>query len=706
MFSFLNSAMLIAGATAVIPLLIHLFSRRKMRVITFSSLRYLQAMQKRQVRRIKIRQLLLLALRTIILALAALAFARPVTKSGYLGSQAGVSAVILFDRSASMSQESTDGPLFELAQARALGVVSAFSEADEVALVTFGSGGPAQPPEFSSPKRAAEILRELAAADGRGEMERALSAAYELFGKAKHFNRELFIVSDFQANSLPDTLLRLADRAGDAGGDIRVYALGVGPADPSSPGRPRNAGIVRVDFGGQLIEAGVDFTTGYMVKNYDDDAKNDLITSLFIDGQRVAQSDFSLNGREEKRLTFTRTVDSPGRHFAQVRLSDDDFPGDNQFNFTFDIPETFNLLIVNNDAGGEFIQLALEPTDVGVRHWLIKRINASRLGSVRLDDYDVIALVGLNELTRSEEASLSRFVRRGGGALFIPGPGLTPASFATGLADFTSLRFDRPIAINPPGSGHFTLQSLDFSHPIFHPFAELYEEGLPAIEFYSLPKFELSAETRALASFSGEHPALIERKLGRGKVLTFASLLNPTYSTVARHSFFVPFVIRLAEYAGSDLSRYDYRRHVGDEASAPLPRRVSPNESLTLVGPSGVRQVLQARETQGAYQIDLPPLSRAGIYELKSRSGTFERLAVNVDPAEGDLRALDLDETVGLLGVDISAVPGQTQVAGFLAEKRTGKELWKTLLWLVALGLLLETALAGDLFGKKTEPEN
>ncbi len=88
MFNFLNSAVLLAAAAALIPLLIHLFSRRRVKVVEFSSLKHLKEMQKRQVRRLKLRQLLLLLLRMLIILAAVRAFARPATKGGYLGSHA------------------------------------------------------------------------------------------------------------------------------------------------------------------------------------------------------------------------------------------------------------------------------------------------------------------------------------------------------------------------------------------------------------------------------------------------------------------------------------------------------------------------------------------------------------------------------------------------------------------------------------------
>ncbi|MCH7948133.1 MAG: BatA domain-containing protein, partial [candidate division Zixibacteria bacterium] len=54
MFSFLNAGFLLAAAAALIPLIIHLFSKRKVKLIEFSSLKHLKAMQRRQVRRLKI----------------------------------------------------------------------------------------------------------------------------------------------------------------------------------------------------------------------------------------------------------------------------------------------------------------------------------------------------------------------------------------------------------------------------------------------------------------------------------------------------------------------------------------------------------------------------------------------------------------------------------------------------------------------------
>ncbi len=694
MFSFLNGAILAAAATALIPLLIHLFSKRKMKVVEFSSLRYLQSMQKRQVRRIKIRQIFLLALRTMILLLAVMAFARPVTQSGYLGSHAGVSALIVLDVSSSMSQQTKDGPLFDAARREALEIIKNFGESDEVALMTFGAADNTII-GFGSPLRVGEALSEIEATDGSGSLSSATASALELFNSASNFNRELYLITDLQANSLPDTALNLANQIDESKGAFRIYLSNL---QTKANSESDNLGITGIDFGGQLIEVGSEFTVGYSLQNYSGATKKNLIASLFIEDQRVAQSDFTLAGHEQKRLTFNYRLSHAGRTSARIEISNDDYAGDNVYYFSFYVPEVFNLLIVNNNAGGEYLRLALEPTTSGVRHWIVKQVNRNNLSGLALEAYDAVALVGIDQINRSESATLSRFVRKGGGVMYFPGPTLTADKFKAGLAEFTGLQMDEDITFNPPGSGFYTLAELDYSHIALQPFAGLFEDGLPKYQFYSIPKFDATNDSKVLARFSGGHPALIERRLGRGRIIIFAGMLRPDMSNFMAHSFFVPFAIRLAEYTASDLSNYDYRRFVGDVTSIPLPKRANPNDVLTLSTPDRQQVRIQPRAEAGAYQIDLPSFGEAGIYNLSSGPRVVESFAVNVNPQEGALQALSADEARRILGVELETLPARAEVASFLEQQRTGKELWRVLLWLAVLALLIETVVSGDWF--------
>src|SRR5262249_27615297 len=75
--SFLNPFLLLGSLTLAIPVLIHLVRREKSEIIPFSSLMFLLKVPKRSIRQQKIKNLLLMALRLLILALLVGAFARP-----------------------------------------------------------------------------------------------------------------------------------------------------------------------------------------------------------------------------------------------------------------------------------------------------------------------------------------------------------------------------------------------------------------------------------------------------------------------------------------------------------------------------------------------------------------------------------------------------------------------------------------------------
>ncbi|MBI3865913.1 MAG: BatA domain-containing protein, partial [Planctomycetia bacterium] len=132
--NFLNSAFLAGLAAAVVPLLIHLLNRRKVRTVDFSSVMFLRDLRKTRMRRLQLRRWLLMAIRTLMIALVVLAFARPAIKSSglaALGSRARTSAVIALDRSASMALETQNGTAYERAQRRLGEIIAMFGEGDQ-----------------------------------------------------------------------------------------------------------------------------------------------------------------------------------------------------------------------------------------------------------------------------------------------------------------------------------------------------------------------------------------------------------------------------------------------------------------------------------------------------------------------------------------------------------------------------------------------
>src|SRR6476619_4740960 len=110
---------------AFIPLLVHLFDRRRPRPHPFGAISFVLKSQKRTASRLRLRRLLLYILRTLILLAVPIALARPeLTKTGAVSSGLGpMATVIVLDDSLSMRWRDTRGlgvqTLFEHAKAEA-----------------------------------------------------------------------------------------------------------------------------------------------------------------------------------------------------------------------------------------------------------------------------------------------------------------------------------------------------------------------------------------------------------------------------------------------------------------------------------------------------------------------------------------------------------------------------------------------------------
>ncbi|MCB9465551.1 MAG: BatA domain-containing protein [Candidatus Eisenbacteria bacterium] len=222
MFDFFNIAFLGGLAAAALPILIHLFSKKKAQDVPFSSIEYLREISIKKVRRMRLRQFLLLALRVLIIASFALAMSRPIMKGSAGSVTRGTSTVaILLDNSYSMGAfdpavsggsvpESGvagggDGTLFAEAKSRALEVLDLMKDGDQ-GILAFTSR-PVEMP-FQTPVANLGLLRQEVErsrlAYTPSDMRSGLEQVLAMLEDARTLNKELFVVSDFQQADLEE----------------------------------------------------------------------------------------------------------------------------------------------------------------------------------------------------------------------------------------------------------------------------------------------------------------------------------------------------------------------------------------------------------------------------------------------------------------------------------------------------------------------
>ncbi len=681
MLNFLNPAILFGALAAVIPLIIHLFSRRKVKVVEFSSLKHLKAMQKRQVRRLKVRQLLLLIVRTLLILSIVLAFARPTSKGGAVGSHAGVSAIVIFDNSASMNRYVADGRLFDLAKRRAEEVLANFGPSDQVALIpSSGADNTSSGRVFGSSAVALEELRRIEPGHSFATLNTALESAMSLLSQAGNLNREVYVVTDRQRESLPEKPLLADARA-------TVYIVDLQESDIS------NAGITNIDFGGQLVMPGHEFAVTATVHNYAAQASGEQIASLYLNGRRVSQTSFTAGAGADALVRLTATIPQTGFYSGYIEIPDDMLADDNRYYFSFNIPDRFSVLLVDADPAAAFIELALAPTPDQQMFWSVKRVTPDQLGEVNIADYNSIILAGLPNLPDHTVSEIKGAVRRGKGLLLLYGERTDPATANTEWGSDAGFTIESPAPAVTTHAGYYSLKSIETNHPIFSVFG-FTNDNIPDLKFYSLPKIVAAGSARTLMRFSGDRPALIENSNGSGKILTFCGPLGPDYGDMVSHGFFVPFVSRAVEYLSANLSSFDSRLFTGENVARALTPGVAITSAVDMIAPDSTSFGVIPEESGGSIVVHPTPTTLPGSYSLVYRDREIDRFALNVNPKECDLTSVDRDQLAGAIGAPDAKVIAQSgTVSAAVAGFRVGRELWPIFAWLAVILLAIEMVL-------------
>lgn len=688
MFNFLNTALLAAAAAALIPFLLHLFSRRRVKVVPFSSIAFLKAMQKRQVRAIKIKQLLLLIIRTLIILAVVMAFARPATRGGYIGSHASVSAVILLDNSASMGLSVKDGRLFDLAVRKAKNVVAQMEQADEIAVITT-VGEFSQPQKdrlFGNPASAQDIIDRIRLTDERADLGESYNRTASVLAERQNLNREIYFISDFQENSFD-----FDKQATPFDGQTLLVDL---PGDDID-----NTGIVGVDLGNQLIEVGTEFNVMAEIKNRSGTPVGDMLMSLYLDGRRVDQRGLRLKAGETRTESFRMMINDPGFHSGYVSLSDDDLLADNSWHYCFYIPDRFNVLVIGEDnLGSRLYRLALAPEENLRRHWSVHQAHYEQFPSLRLNEYDVLLLADYPLLAAGDIARVKEFVSRGGGVLINLGQKTDSANYNNYLADLTGVRLLSSFPREFSRGGYYRLTDFDYEHQIL----SIFDAGNQAeFKSYARIKAELTGDVaaRIISRWSDGSPAITISSHGRGKVMLFNCDITPDISDFSLHPFFVPFVTRSVEFLSSDFSAHGESETAGSMPTRILRHGFNVRNEYQLELPDKTRRTVTGEYRDNSHFVACARLTQSGVYSIWNGGRESDRFAVNIDPDEGDLYRLDISDLTDYID-NAERLPYSADLAGFISEKRFGRELWQYFLMAALLLLALEMYIARDRGGQ------
>lgn len=724
-----------------VPVIIHLLNRRRFKVVVWAAMEFLLATIQKNSRRLQLRDIVLMLLRAFALVFLALAMARPTLAPGgfgWLGREGGTAAVFILDNSLSMGYLNGRESRFDAAKRMARGALEGLPRGSSAALVLMSDVAVEEVPELTHDLVfvGSEIGRAQLSDGGTSVLE-GLEAAWRILSRESAAAREIYLVTDVQQNSWPSPddprWAKLLDSFESARPRPKLFVLNAGD------GMTDNVSIDSLAAADDLVSADSTVAFTITLRNNGRSPAEDVSVDLYV-GETPLQAPRKAASAVVERLEAVHTVrlearfERGGDCRVEARISPDRLAADDSRYLALNVLQPVRVLAIDGEPAeaddpfsGEtgFLQAALSPVDPedpeGRSLFDTEVSTVYGLGGKNLRDYGAVVLANVAEIPPGLADSLRTFVRaEGRGLVVFLGDNVNPRSYNELLFEKAGLLPGRLGASLVQGTDQgFGLATEALDHPIVSFFAPAHRRHfLAAPRFTSAFRLELpraapaapaggdesgqeADSVQVVARFTTGEPAIVERTVGRGSVVLFASSADREWTDFPLRPAYLPVVRRTFQHAA--LGRRTRKTVAVHERLFELLGPRDAGTRITVRDPrGGTRQVSAELAPGGAFaRVEVSDTHFAGFYELAATGPqAAERhrvsyFAANSPRTESALDAFtEAELRARYPRLDFRWVDRTDDARRTLGAERTGREIWPVLLALVVACLASESVLA------------
>ncbi|MCX7804672.1 MAG: hypothetical protein N3A38_05720, partial [Planctomycetota bacterium] len=436
-------------------------------------------------------------------------------------------------------------------------------------------------------------------------------------------------------------------------------------------------------------------------------------------------------------LVFEHRFAKAGEHLVEAVLEGDEHRVDNRRMYLCSVPESVPVLILDESAPDEsggaagpapeaadrtgsrladrldfqsaYLARAIAPTThpagERVSRFSAKAIPVSRIDYENLDSYSAVALMDCGNLSEAAAAKLEGYVADGGTLWIFLGPrvnayqynrflwregrGLLPCRIKDGASVASPDPKDAPL-----------IKFGESTHPAL---TELAGMGSPDARVLRYMNLETEGGGRTVATLSNGTPAILEKDVGRGKVILVNTTAGVEWTMLPATMEFAIMVQDMLRYSigNPDAS---VNLNVGDVFEEPV---FVTAQHLLLRCPDGRKERLTPRKREdraAAWTVAFAGTRQQGVYEFMDVSREVLprlRFVVNQKPEEGDLSRLSRGDFAQAFGSGAWRWIGpETPVEEFVAKLHSVTELAPGVLAALLAVLAVESYLAAR-FGRR-----
>lgn len=711
---FANAPLLYGLGAAAVPIVIHLLNRRKWQEVSWAAMRFLLAAIRKNRRRIRIEQWLLLAIRTLIVLLVVTAMAKPFLEAfGSVIAGRRTHRVIVLDGSLSMGYTTGETSRFDQAKETAARIVKDSRGGDYISVVLMGDppaiviGTPT--PNLALVKKE---IDELSVRHGSVDLPATFEAVDRVLDMSQIDQKEVLFLTDMQAASwqppveqmerLKPVLAKLEARRG------RSVVIDVG-----RPGG-ENRAVTGLKLDAPVVTVGATVAIQAILHNFGANRSDGTRVRLTVDGRLGPEEPLDLAPREDVPAVFRQQFATAGDHVLEVSIDDDPLLLDNRRWLVVPVRESLSVLLVDGhfksepyQAETDYLAQALMPGEESPgqpRPIRVEVVAESELSRRELAPYDAVVLCNVPQFTEPETTALNDYLKLGGGVVVFGGDQVVADNYNRYLyADGKGLL---PAAIGPSRGdaakkeAGFLFNPLGYRHPIV---AEYRGEeapvtsGLTQAITWQYHRLQLPANSDAeiALAFDNGDPAVVEATRQRGRVILVATSADIGWTTWPIHRSYLPIMQQIVLRASAGrMSERNIRVGRAFDQSFPASGAAAP---VTVVTPAGQAVTAKLQPAGGISRFHFEQTDLAGRYEVRIGPplALDSAFAANTDPAESDLTKLDRAGLAAALpGWNFLYLTNSKELSEDASSVGRRGELHRPLLYGLLILLLVESLLA------------
>jgi hypothetical protein len=412
--------------------------------------------------------------------------------------------------------------------------------------------------------------------------------------------------------------------------------------------------------------------------------------SLLVNGKTAATKTVSVPANGRATAEF-QSLDVPyGFTRCEVRIdSADTFSADDVSIFAVERSDPRRVLFVS-DAGDSRSPLYFRSAigSAAESAFTLDMVSAGDAANQQFSRYAFVVLSDLISVPSAFESALLRYVQGGGSVWIAEG---ASASHSTRIPVFGGNVLDSH-DYSRTSDRYLNVADVDPSHPSVEK-----ADRWSGVKFYFAVRVDPGG-ARVIAHLTDGTPLLLEKKIGEGNVLLFASGLDNLTNDFPLHPVFVPFVEQTALYL-SGIQRRSGARMVDSF----LELRSSKEQSIgvEVIDPQGHRPLsLKDSSSAQTYQ-----LASAGFYELKLANGRHDVIGVNPDRRESNLEVIP-DDVLALWRGNSGTGTTQAAAGGGAEERKQPFRIWWYIMLLVFAAAIAESLLADRYLGAQQQEDS